>query len=422
MKCICCFFDSNYQKELKEKTFGIERFEDKLETYKKYYINDLKTLAPISKCNCNSRSNNKLFEKWTNDFSQNIQANIKEAEDTFDEFIKIYKLHISRSQKQSIDEMWNYMNSNNLITGSETPIDYIQVLFRGRKKPSEIDISNPNSFFHIPFNKRKYITNQRFSISGQPMLYFGKSIVCIAKELDSKVEDLSFGSYLPNYSAYYNKKIYTLKNQFFDTLKTLKVLVKSGGQIDYNDSRIAPNKNTITRDIQKSIISEILMFPVEEKKFFIEEYVLPQILTAILMEKNYDGIIYPSTKNYSDIDNPDENTDYNLNLALFVNYNQNSNYDENLLKTFYPVLLNTTTIKKLKPNDIINGMERVFTLTKSSNNNNNDFILPIVKAKRQIENMQKMKLNGISYYDTEEGLIELNFYEKLINVILPLIK
>lgn len=98
------------------------------------------------------------------------------------------------------------------------------------------------------------------------MLYFGKSIVCIAKELDSKVEDLSFGSYLPNYSAYYNKKIYTLKNQFFDTLKTLKVLVKSGGQIDYNDSRIAPNKNTITRDIQKSIISEILMFPVEEKK------------------------------------------------------------------------------------------------------------------------------------------------------------
>ena len=140
------------------------------------------------------------------------------------------------------------------------------------------------------------------------------------------------------------------------------------------------------------------------------------------MEKNYDGIIYPSTKNYSDIDNPDENTDYNLNLALFVNYNQNSNYDENLLKTFYPVLLNTTTIKKLKPNDIINGMERVFRLTKSSNSNNNDFILPIAKAKLQIENMQKMKLNGISYYDTEEGLIELNFYEKLINVILPLIK
>ena len=48
--------------------------------------------------------------------------------------------------------------------------------------------------FHIPFNKRYLIGNQRYSLTGQPMLYIGSSVIDVAKEID--VKDINNLKYL----------------------------------------------------------------------------------------------------------------------------------------------------------------------------------------------------------------------------------
>jgi hypothetical protein len=59
-------------------------------------------------------------------------------------------------------------------------------------------------------------------------------------------------------------------------------------------------------------------------------------------------------------------------------------------------------------------MELVFIKNRTSSQNNNDFILPLVKTKLYIEYLEKSLLNGVPYFETKEGKIELEFYFKLV--------
>lgn len=83
-----------------------------------------------------------------------------------------------------------------------------------------------------------------------------------------------------------------------------------------------------------------------------EEYILPQMLTTLLLEHNYDGIIYPSTKNLSDLQGVHNFSNYNLNLALFVNYVDDDNHDKLLLNSFSYYLLDGNETFNLTLNDI----------------------------------------------------------------------
>ena len=43
--------------------------------------------------------------------------------------------------------------------------------------------------FHVPFNKRYNLKNERFSLTGQPLLYLGDSIADVAEELGVDIDD-----------------------------------------------------------------------------------------------------------------------------------------------------------------------------------------------------------------------------------------
>ncbi|MFA5518537.1 MAG: hypothetical protein WDA74_04715 [Spirochaetota bacterium] len=262
---------------------------------------------------------------------------------------------------------------------------------------------------------RYYIGNQRFSISGQPMLYFGKSVLGIVKELGKSYQDLVLAAFLPKYYIYSHKRIFELKNTIFDVLvKVLPGLFADGGKLDYFDTRLSPNIDTIQNDLQRSILAEVLTFPVENKYTFVEEYVLPQILTSILMNNNYNGIIFPSTKDYSNLSNSHLFSDFDLNTALFVSCDKSSNYDQNLKNTFFELTTDGSEKFNLKPVDILSQMETVFTKNRASSQNNNGFILPLVKTKLHIKYLEKSTLDGIPYFETNEGKLELEFYLKLV--------
>jgi hypothetical protein len=423
MACIACFIDDLHQKELKKQCFDLDRFESKLLKYKELYIDEFKTLVSVSNCNCNYKNTNQVYIKWTNDFLQNMQSNITLIERTFDELKDIYISYIAESNKIAIDKIWRFLQQNNLIRNSESPLSYSNLLFRAREDKGTFDKKDIKSFFHIPFDKRILIGNQRFSISGQPMLYFSNSVIGLEKELSTPIDKLSIAGFLPIYSKNYDRKFYEIKNSLFDVLvKNLPEIVNSGIQINYYNGDLTPNYNSIIQDVQKSILSQILTFPVKNKNNFVEEYVLPQMLTSALLDNNYDGVIFPSTKDFKNLNGHHIFSEHEVNIAIYATYSPKDRYDNNLLKTFFQFTFNGSEKLNYTVKDITDRFELIFDKNKKPNQNNNDFIIPLSKAKLHIEYLEKSLLNGTKYYDNLHGKIELEFFMKMADKLEKYVK
>ena len=182
--------------------------------------------------------------------------------------------------------------------------------------------------FHIPYDKRYLVRNQRFSLSGFPLLYLSSSLFGVYLELDIENEypreEYSFSSfYFPNAA-----KIYSLDNPFRIHYDNTKTFIKESSILE----------NNLEKKLLKLILSSVCLF---EKRFphklmekkginiFYEEYVLPQALTQVLKLNKYHGVFYPSTriKNTLKDDLFDIN---NFNLAYFPEYKKKRHYDIDL--------------------------------------------------------------------------------------------
>ena len=218
MACVNCFFSSEYQKCLKNSCFGISRFENRLGKYKQTYLSGIDKLKSIKDCTCTKRTYNVEYLQWTDDFLEFVKYNRSNITQIFDFLLETYILYIAKSSKHAGDFLWNTIKNLDLLGHSEHAMDYCRLLFRGREKTKDLDTANPMSYFHIPFGLRNSMGNQRFSITGQPMLYFSNSILSVEKELGIPLSELSIAAFLPDYSAFYNIRINDLKNNIFDTL------------------------------------------------------------------------------------------------------------------------------------------------------------------------------------------------------------
>lgn len=255
------------------------------------------------------------------------------------------------------------------------------------------------------------------------MLYFANSVLCIEKELNEKTDNLIIGAFLPKYSDYYFKKIFDVKNSIFEVIvNALPGLFGADCKLDYYDDNVNPNYNSIKGDLQRSILAEVLTFPVETKKTFVEEYVLPQILTTILLSHKYDGVIFPSTKEFSEISNHHRFSGHDLNLGVFVKYDPKNDFDKSLQDSFFIFTLNGSEKFSLKPIDVQNKIAEACHKNIAETYNNNSFIIPLVKTKLHIEYLEKAVLNGLPYFETSEGKIELEFFFKLAEKMQALIK
>lgn len=417
MNCIACFIDNRHQNNLKEQCFGLNRFEDKLLKYKQLFIDGVNHLQSVSKCNCKYKNTDIKYNKWTDAFLKEMQNNTNVIENAFDELINIYRSYISESIKVAIDKLWDFLLKNNLLNETEGSFSYSTLFYRARVDNGTFDKNNINNFFHIPFTKRELIGNQRFSISGQPMLYLSKSVIGVEKELSTSIDKLSFSAFLPFYRDFYSKKYFTIKNTLFNTIvKSLPGIVNSGNKIDYYNCDLTPNCNSIKNDVQKSILSQILTFPVEYKHQFMSEYVLPQMLTTALLENNYNGVAFPSTKDFSELESYHKFSDYESNFAIFTKYSQYESHDNGLLNSFLYFTLNGREKLNFTVEEIFEKFELVIKLNNESQNNY--FIAPLINLKVDIEYLEKSTLNGIKYFETKQGKIELEFCNKLANFLL----
>lgn len=178
--------------------------------------------------------------------------------------------------------------------------EYIN-LFRIRSSKSKY--LSQRDIFHIPFEKRGKIRNQRFSINGFPCLYLGSSIYSCWEDLNRPdFENLFISKF----------KLLTKRPKILDLTFSI-----------HEAERIIASKKKDDMYYEWSlynIIEKIILFPLiiscsiinkESTAIFKEEYVIPQILLEWVRSANKINAI-----EYFSLSLPD----YNLDHSLYTNY------------------------------------------------------------------------------------------------------
>ena len=418
MGCISCFISNEHQNDLKKKCFNLDRFEDKLARYKQLYLNEVSNLVSVSQCSCNYKNTNQNYVKWTNDFLSELLKNKSIIENIFDELTEVYIDYISKSSKIAIDRLWKLLEVEDLLQESESAFSYSTLFYRARKKEN-FDKKNIKEHYHISFAERAKVGGQRFSIPGQPMLYLSKSAIGLEKELSTQFTDLSIAAFMPFYKDFYKRKYYTIKNSLFSSIVLALPKFQNDHPLDYHNSELEPNCNSIKIDLKKSILSQILTFPVDDKNkgVFVPEYILPQIITTALLENNYSGVAFPSTKDFQEIKHVNIFSDYSSNFAVFIDYTRDSLYDYKLLSNFLYFTFDGNEKMEYSVNEILDKLELVITLNKDSKINM-DFFIPLINLKLHIEHMKSGEIKDVNYFDTIYGKVELEFISKVADFYL----
>ncbi|MBZ5663065.1 MAG: hypothetical protein LAO30_00535 [Acidobacteriia bacterium] len=153
--------------------------------------------------------------------------------------------------------------------------------------------------FHVPFEKRRHVENQRYSIAGLPCLYLGSSIWICWEELNRPELDRVWVS---RFSFAEGVRVLDFQFPPFLAWHLFGVLLNNSNN---TEGRSSP-KELLDRFDERFIASYILCWPLiaassikveySEGSFF-PQYIVPQILLQwVTKEQKVDGIRYFSTR------------------------------------------------------------------------------------------------------------------------------
>lgn len=329
--CIICFLKESYQYTLRRSAqMRSDRFEHTLYRYKNSFLTEFEENLNIL---CDNHDNNKNKTIM----SALKEIDVKEIDNLINKLLNIYAMWINAEISDSISEFKKILTDYGILAFDEI-IDN-SILFRGRNSKEFISHWD---MFHIPFNKRFFIGNQRYSLVGQPLLYLATSPYCVYRELE-KSEGLRISSF--RFKDKYNMKIFNNSNLFYRYIKNNN----DNTSMNVVDNMILDNietanfeKNDFKKILFQTILSSCCSFQRRSElknTSFCEEYVLPQMLAQILKNEHFDGIMYTSTKAYYD-ENTKENevliNEIYKNICVFTNYDKDKIkdvtyvYDRNL--------------------------------------------------------------------------------------------
>ena len=334
MACIICFFEDDFQENLRNiSQQRTAKFEDTISEYKTNFIFEFNHLEKVSDC-VKHKSCNPNTLKWASDLETSLKK-LTTIESYFESIQSIYLTWINGQVKQSIDKLTEIIDDGDLLRQRDRFDKYF--FFRGRHSKNYL---TTDELLHIPFDKRYLISNQRYSITGQPIIYLGLSVLDVFAELkvqNSDFFDINFSTFILKPDQTLN--VFDFTSEFESLLTTIDNLSKSGANLRFDDSQFSYHKDT-DRMFYKSILISLCSFKrrkESENWSFCEEYVLPQLVTEIAREKGFDGILFTSTRINNSIAYSQEAFYVNrhkVNLALFTKYNCTSKFDADLITKF----------------------------------------------------------------------------------------
>jgi hypothetical protein len=277
---------------------------------------------------------------------------IKRIKDTLKKYLRgktfeAYNNFRSILLSSEIISKWKYLGSP-FEKNKNAPEFY----YRARRTdPSHYSIQKREDIFHIPFEKRRQVKSQRYSIPGLPCLYLSTSIYTCWEELNRP--DINW--FYVSLFKYNGKRDAildlswspaTLSKYLVGFIKK-KVIRKLKSSKDLNSKKL--NNKSIIEDGKKWVANFLSCWPLlmacyiivdNEEKPFNPHLIIPQFLMQLTLEKNsiYTAIKYFSTKITKDEQMfPGINTfDHirNLNLAFPVKTLKEKGYCKSLGELF----------------------------------------------------------------------------------------
>lgn len=399
-KCIIEFLGESYQYSLRLLAQArSERYEDAISHYKDLYMSHFK----FAKCDCGNSTCDKR------NACVYLKKNLECVQDGrisefFDTLRDVYLKWIDANVIEALNNFQELLKEYNLL---EFPADISKetVFFKGRITK---EVLTSWDMLHIPFNKRYFISNQRYSLTGQPIIYLGRSILDIYMELGGNTLD-DFKVSMIEIPA--DMKIYDLRNNMFEKVTTF-----------FYESMMRKPKDNSVDWFFKYILASVCSFPkkLELRGFsFCEEYVLPQMLAQILKNHNYDGIMYYSTKKFDDlVTNTDSGNSwkYRENVAIFTNYKQAHVYDRDLFnKLTISVPIDTTKIEKLSLEDL----KEVKNVIKTNGSTRQKYLADEMYSSFE-RVYSEMLINGEKYLESDLGYLQIYYLYVQLNHILEM--
>lgn len=381
--CIICFLEDATQSRMRKFAQGrYDRFEDTLKAYKDDFLFRYKNSGSIDDCSKHKDLPQKL-KVWATKL-ENALPDRNEIKSYFDSIIKVYVdwLNQRKNIDKEIEKIFNKTEFKNRKKDLSESL-----LFRARISDK---LLSKEDLYHIPFNKRYLVENQRYSVSGIPMMYFGLSIPDVVSEMRGDYNDLSkycFAGYFlkPNHKL----NIFDFTNPFPSLFSTIKSLIDGNGNVEWNEDGYRPNEDDCIKAFYLFILYSCCSFNRRnrsEGNVFSEEYVLSQLVTKFIYNKEFDGIAFESTRVNDKVVYSKESfyqNTHKLNYVLFTKYEAEKNYDYDLLDKFY-------IAEPLKVNSYVEITDEEFNAVKKE-------IVAISNQKSVFESIKKLvQCTGIS--------------------------
>ncbi|MEE1257034.1 MAG: hypothetical protein UHN47_11030 [Lachnospiraceae bacterium] len=410
MRCLIYFLSEGFQTKLRILAQGrSERYEDTILEYKKLFLAWLKA----AKYDCNNKEC--PYKESCNVIKAGIELISDQSIETFfDSIRKIYLYWIDSKSQDAIVLFTDILKEYGLEDFSISFKEY-DIFFKGR---CTSDILTKWDMFHIPFNKRYLISNQRYSLTGQPIVYAGRSVVDIMEELEvNSLENLKLSTIQPSSDM----KVFDLRNNINADVEEIDLELFFGDEQPRYEER----------NFFKIILASICSFSrkQEQKNFsFCEEYVIPQLLAQIMKNNGYWGIVYLSTKKFKNLsmrsaDNPEEmeiidyilqEDSYKENIAIFTQIDEHHVYDKGLFeKLRISVPISVDKIEKISLDDLHIIVKEIVATEQQNKITNAEMI---VSSFERIYN--KINISGKQYRDTEEGQLHMYHLYEALNQIL----
>lgn len=350
MKCLLCFLSDEHQSFLKLQAHNkSDRYESVLHEYKALYIDGVRNLVSVDKCEMTHKLNEEMLA-YVSALQIDLIAKMPLIESVFDEVINIYTSFIQQNHILAYAKLANFINKRIQYRPVDNTHGFCKPLFRVIPKPYpdwNYTPSDENAYYHIPFSLRHKVKNQRYSISGLPMCYLADNLQTALNECDTTIDRINAIVFLPKFSNFYTRGIFDVSNRIIENLKVMISLsLDNFSKFDYS-SKHDDFRDSIDQFIVEHIFYQILQYPTKQqtKGTFIQEYLLPQLLMEYIQnESNWIGVKYQSTKSigkHFDITAAPSNKNY----CFVVPYEENEDYSLRFKSNFHTALsINSTNI------------------------------------------------------------------------------
>ena len=449
------FITDEFQYELKERARQRPNrlsFEETLACYIELFLNEL-TADHLTSTGDSKYLHPQLYarpevKKWLDEYRQLFLHEVPVIKNILDETLEIYRVFVRGKQHNAVLRLHDLLDRHSLL--DKVDWELLGGFFRCRwfSPETKIQIAQADYYNHIPFNQRYLVGNQRFSVSGIPLLYVGSSLAtsCFEMGLTDLEEpgeaslSFCFWGFNPAFSRYpgadyktpERTNVFDISNLAYDMLNDviMDVVLEKEDLVRENimDTYTFMNRDNVRNAIRKFALCQVCTFVTDKffssdgKKLlnnFYEEYIIPQLLTEAIRLHKYDGIIYPSTK-YND-KRVSSNTGwlsgaFKTNLAMFSHYNPVSHYDQVLISNFI------TDAKQKKPIPFADLKEIIeerlgdieYHTTFITWYTNNSYFAQRVRAilrycRKRLRLYQVLKIDGQLYSESSVGNIELQF-------------